>query len=183
MQFKNALEAEKMNITSSIWISWVCYTESKVSLFNVFQSFNSNASQLLKETNITKWDPPLCRMLAEPCHTPSVHLVYLFTQETRDWSYFWMNSGQGWSFNTSRAEQLICKVHHVHYHRRGDIWRKEHWSNCIILDFCRPFHQGWRLCLWNIVSIERDGHASRNISIQFPCVCVCLSFCDLFNSW
>ena len=31
--------------------------------------------------------------------------------------------------------------------------------------------------------IDKDGHASRNISIQFPCVCVCLSFCDLFNSW
>ena len=25
------------------------------------------------------------------------------------------------------------------------------------------------------LSIEEDGHASRNISIQFPCVCVCLS--------
>ena len=31
--------------------------------------------------------------------------------------------------------------------------------------------------------IEKDARASRNISIQFPRVCVCLSFCDLFNSW
>ena len=41
------------------------------------------------------------------------------------------------------------------------------------------------LCVHNIysLSIEKDGRASRNISIQFLCDCVCLSFCDLFNSW
>jgi hypothetical protein len=31
--------------------------------------------------------------------------------------------------------------------------------------------------------IDKDGHACQNISIQFPCVCVCLSFSDIINSW
>ena len=30
--------------------------------------------------------------------------------------------------------------------------------------------------------IDKDSRACRNISIQFPCVFVCLSFSDLFNS-
>ena len=51
----------------------------------------------------------------------------------------------------------------------------------------RYFDWHGRLCrvFTNIysLSIEKDGRASRNIWIQFPCVCVCLSFCDLFNSW
>ena len=34
---------------------------------------------------------------------------------------------------------------------------------------CRVFTNIYSL------SIKKDGHASRNISIQFPCVCVCLS--------
>ena len=54
----------------------------------------------------------------------------------------------------------------------------EVWINKINpIGLCRGFT--------NIYSfpIEKDGRASRNISIQFPCVCVCLSFCDLFNSY
>ena len=31
--------------------------------------------------------------------------------------------------------------------------------------------------------IDKDGHACQNISIQFQCVFVCLSFSDLFNFW
>jgi hypothetical protein len=31
--------------------------------------------------------------------------------------------------------------------------------------------------------IEKDGRAHRNILIKFPCVYVCLSYCDLFNFW
>ena len=31
--------------------------------------------------------------------------------------------------------------------------------------------------------IEKDGCDHQNISIKFPCVCVCLSYSDLFNFW
>ena len=36
-------------------------------------------------------------------------------------------------------------------------------------------HGNWIEIFRYSLSIEEDGRASRNISIQFPCVCVCLS--------
>ena len=41
---------------------------------------------------------------------------------------------------------------------------------------CRGFTNNYSL------PIEKDCCACQNISIQFPCVCVCLYFGDLFNS-
>ena len=38
-------------------------------------------------------------------------------------------------------------------------------------------------CLTYSLLIYKDGRACQNISIQFPCVFMCLSYIDLFNFW
>jgi hypothetical protein len=61
---------------------------------------------------------------------------------------------------------------------------------CVIACECNPFRIFSKadIYFWGNITVlrllpEKNCHTCWNISIKFLCVCMCLSYCDLFNFW